>query len=178
MKSSDSPAPVDSRAYRVAHRVFLIGLALKGLNAFVELVVGGLLLAVPFDTVRAWVAAWVGWAEHFTPAGWSPRLDALLGAVAPAGVAFVAWYFLSHGVLKAFVIACLFWGKRWAYPLGIVIFVAFGVYQTWEYFRTGGVFYLALDVLDFALIVLTAMEWRHALHAAPAVDKASPLPPS
>ena len=74
----------------------------------------------------------------------------------------------------AFVIACLVARKLWAYPLGIVVFFGFGVYQTWEYFHGGAVFYLVLDVLDVALIALTVMEWKHALRMTPAaVDTAS-----
>jgi len=157
-------------AYRVGHRVFLIGLVLKGLNALLELVAGTMLLVVPLEVLRGWTAAWVGWLTSFAPPQWTPRLAAFVASMEPGAVAFVAWYFLSHGVLKAFVIGCLVKGKRWAYPLGIVVFVAFGVYQTWEYFRTGGVFYIVLDVLDLALIALTAMEWRHAVRTAPAVD--------
>jgi len=156
--------------YRVAHRVFLLGLLLKGLNAFVELVVGVVLLVVPLTTIRTWATAWVGWLATFVPPDWTPRLASFVESMAPGGVAFVAWYFLSHGVLKAFVIACLVRGKRWAYPFGIVVFMAFGIYQTWEYIRTGGVFYIVLDVLDLGLILLTAMEWRHAVHKASTVD--------
>jgi uncharacterized membrane protein len=89
-------------------------------------------------------------------------------------VTFVAWYFLSHAVLKGLVIACLLARKAWAYPLGIVVFVGFLGYQTWEYFRAGGVFYLLLDVLDLALIGLTAVEWRHALRVRAEEGSASP----
>jgi len=168
METADS-----TLAYRVAHRVFLLGLILKGLNALVELVVGSVLLVVPLELIRTWVTAWVGWLATFVPPDWTPRLASFVEHMAPGGVAFVAWYFLSHGLLKAFVIGCLVRGKRWAYPLGIVVFVAFGIYQTWEYIRTAGVFYIVLDFLDVGLIVLTAMEWRHATHKASSVDTVS-----
>ena len=158
----EHPTSSDTLTFRVTHKIFLVGLALKGLNAAFELVVGSLCLVVPFETLKAWVGGGSRWLEVFIPAGWATKLDGLVVSLSPAAVAFVAWYFLSHGVVKAFVIACLAWGQRWAYPLGIAVFVGFGVYQTWEYFRAGGAFYLVLDALDLALIVLTVLEWRHA----------------
>jgi uncharacterized membrane protein len=155
--------PADSRLYLVGHRVFLLGLLLKGINAFFELAIGTVLLAVPLHTVQQWTTAVLSWAQKLSPPGWASHYENAMNSVDASGVAFVAWYFLSHGVLKAFVIWCLVLKKLWAYPLGIVIFVGFGIYQTWEYFHSGGAFYLVLDVLDAALIGLTIMEWRHAL---------------
>jgi uncharacterized membrane protein len=150
-----------SAAYRLGHQAFVVGLVLKGLNAVAELIIGTALLLVPFSLMQSWATSAAGWAETLVP-GWSPRLDRLLESMAPSGVLFIAWYFLSHGVLKAFVIGCLAARRLWAYPLGIVVFVGFGVYQTWEWAHGGSSFYLALDVLDAALIALTALEWVHA----------------
>jgi len=110
----------------------------------------------------------------FFHGSWGSHLAKVLDSVTMETVIFVAWYFLSHGVLKAFVIGCLVARKLWAYPLGIVVFVGFGIYQTWEYFHGGAVFYLILDVLDAALIALTAVEWHHALRMnSGAVDNGS-----
>ena len=163
--------------YRVAHRVFLWGLILKGIKAGFELVIGALLLLIPFDTLHSWAATAVGWVVGVLPAGWTGRVTDSLAHLHQGTLAFVAWYFLSHGILKAVVIGCLLRGKRWAYPLGIVVFVGFGVYQTWEIFHGGGAFYWVLNVLDAALIGLTALEWIHASKAV-AVDKASTANPS
>jgi len=116
MDTSTAPATPDSTLYRVGHRVFVIGLILKGLNAAAELVGGALLLLLPFVTVQQIV--------HVIP------LNIFREGLTEKLVDFAAWYFLSHGALKGVVIACLMWGKTWAYPLGIVIFVGFGIYQT------------------------------------------------
>ena len=165
---------MDTVFYKVGHRVFQVGLVLKGINAFFELVFGSLLLVVPFETIRDWTAVAVGWGVSVLPEGWSGHLAGALEHLHQGMVVFVAWYFLSHGIVKAFVIGCLFKGKKWAYPLGIAVFVAFGVYQTWEIFHGGGAFYWFLNVLDAALIGLTAVEWVHASKADPAVDKPRP----
>ncbi len=169
-----SPQARSEALYRASHRVFILGLALKAINAVFELIIGGLLLVVPLETIRALTQSVVDWARSFLHESWDVHLAKVLDSVTLETVIFVAWYFVSHGVLKAFVIACLVARKLWAYPLGIVVFVGFGIYQTWEYFHGGAVFYLILDVLDAALIALTVMEWKHALRMnPPAVDTPS-----
>jgi uncharacterized membrane protein len=160
--------------YRAGHRIFLLGLALKAVNALFELIVGGLLLVLPLETIRVWTQAAVDGVRSLLHGAWDAHLASALDSVTMETVVFVAWYFVSHGVLKAFVIACLLARKLWAYPLGIVVFVGFGIYQTWEYFHGGAVFYLVLDVLDAALIGLTILEWKHALRTEPpSVDNGS-----
>ncbi|HTH12994.1 MAG TPA: DUF2127 domain-containing protein [Spirochaetia bacterium] len=160
--------------YRVSHDVFLVGLTLKGLSALSELVGGILLVVIPLETLRGWAMDLVGKVGSVLPLEWVGRSIQALERISPATVTFVAWYFLSHAVLKALVVACLLARKAWAYPLGIVVFVGFLGYQTWEYFRAGGVFYLLLDVLDLALIGLTAVEWRHALRVRAEEGSVSP----
>jgi uncharacterized membrane protein len=147
-------------------------LVLKGFNAAFELVVGGLLLILPPETIRAWTEAVTGFIRSVLHQAGHGHLAGMLETISMETMIFIAWYFISHGVVKAFVVVCLLARKMWAYPLGIVVFVGFGIYQTWEYFHGGGNFYMVLNVLDVALIGLTAMEWRHALRTGmPSVDK-------
>ena len=174
-----APNQASERLYQAGHRLFLLGLALKAINAAFELIVGTLLLVLPLETIRAWTQAAVDWVRSILHGAWEAHLVSALNSVTMATVIFIAWYFLSHGILKAFVIGCLMAKKFWAYPLGIVVFIGFGVYQTWEYFHGGAVFYLVLDVLDLALIGLTALEWRHAARSPiHSVDKGSLNPHS
>gem|GEM_PF-1619250 len=164
-----------SLAYRVTHRVFVLGLLLKGVNATLELAGGTLLLVLPFETLRSWATTAVGWVVGILPPGWTGHLTNSLAHLHQGTLSFVAWYFLSHGAVKAFVIGCLLRGKQWAYPLGIFVFLGFGIYQTWEIFHGGGAFFWVLNALDAGLIALTALEWVHAARSrTPAVNPAPP----
>ena len=161
MKSTEPPRSGRPGLYKVSHSAFLLGLALKGLNAVFELVIGVTLLSLPVATMQKWALGIVHSAAPFFSAGVLSHAAKSVEHVSSSTVAFAAWYFLSHAVLKALVIAALMARKTWAYPLGIAVFAGFLGYQTWEYLRVGGIFYIYLDILDLALIVLTALEWRH-----------------
>ena len=73
---------------------------------------------------------------------------------------FIAFYLLSHGIIKGFLIINLFKEKLWAYPLAMTVFSLFGVYQLFEFSRTHSLWLLALTVLDAAVIYLTLHEYR------------------
>ena len=73
---------------------------------------------------------------------------------------FASIYLLSHGLVKA-VLALLLWmNKIWAYPLAIVVFLAFCVYQVYRYTHTHAVVLLMLTVFDVAIVYLTWEEYR------------------
>jgi len=69
-------------------------------------------------------------------------------------------YLLIHGLVKVFLVVMLLRRRLWAYPTAIAVFTAFGVYQVYQYSYSRSLFLLALTVLDVAVIVLTAWEWR------------------
>ena len=74
---------------------------------------------------------------------------------------FLAFYLLSHGVIKGFLVLALFKEKLWSYPLAMVIFSLFGGYQIFEFTRTGSLWLLVLTVLDIFIIILTWHEYRY-----------------
>ena len=125
----------EGKVFSVLHKVFYLGLILKGLNALVELIGGSTLLFVSTATIQGWIN------QFFAPIlGKNPQsfighsaLD-FASRITPGGQAFVAWYFLSHGVIKLGIVLCLLRGWFWAYPAAIIVFVGFMGFQTWELF--------------------------------------------
>jgi uncharacterized membrane protein len=82
---------------------------------------------------------------------------------------FASLYLLSHGVTKIALVAALWMNKLWAYPLTMLIFGGFSVYQMYRYSHTHSVAMLVLTIFDVLLIYLTWVEWREqeALRARP-----------
>ena len=74
---------------------------------------------------------------------------------------FISLYLLSHGIVKLGLIIALWKEKRWAYPLAIVVFGGFIVYQIYKYAIQPSLVLLVLTDLDMAVIILTWLEWRH-----------------
>src|ERR1700732_1797087 len=106
--------------------LFCISVALKGLHAVLEIVGGIALLVVTLALIFRVI-------EFLTQDEISedPRdlvANYLLDAARHLSLGsqhFAAYYLLSHGVTKAFLVAALLKGKRWAYPLAVIVFGAF-----------------------------------------------------
>ena len=82
------------------------------------------------------------------------------GHLSMSGERFASAYLLAHGVLKIALVWALLRSKLWAYPVAIVVFAAFGVYQMYRYALSRSATMLALTVLDVFVIVLTWLEYR------------------
>lgn len=143
------------------HFAFEVSIILKGIHAFLE-VIGGItlffvsqqfLVEIIYritqeelsEDPRDFIASTIlQSAEHLT-----------LG-----GQHFAAFYLLSHGILKGFLVINLLKEKLWAFPLAIVIFSLFILYQLFRYSLTHSVWLLVLTVLDVVVIWLTWKEYQ------------------
>lgn len=71
-----------------------------------------------------------------------------------------AIYLLSHGLIK-FITLFLLWRKiLWSYPLSILIFIGFIIYQMIEYAHTQSIFMILVTLVDLIMIILTILEYR------------------
>jgi uncharacterized membrane protein len=73
---------------------------------------------------------------------------------------FMALYLLGHGVVKICVVAALLRNRLWAYPVAIVVFAGFIVYQVYRFTLTRGMGLVALSVFDLMVIALIWLEYR------------------
>jgi len=69
-------------------------------------------------------------------------------------------FLLSHGLVKIAIVAALWLDQLWAYPLGIFVFSAFGVYQVYRWMHTHSWFLAVITVFDVAVVYLTWAEYR------------------
>lgn len=74
---------------------------------------------------------------------------------------FLAFYLLSHGIIKFFLVVGLLRKKLWAYPTSIAVFSLFAFYQIFRYFHTLSIGLLLLTILDLIIIFLTIHEYRY-----------------
>lgn len=73
---------------------------------------------------------------------------------------FTAFYLLSHGVLKLWLILGLARKKIWYYPLAMIIFGLFITYQMYRFSFTRSPLLLLITVLDLVVIWLTWREYK------------------
>ncbi|MDE2465678.1 MAG: DUF2127 domain-containing protein, partial [Alphaproteobacteria bacterium] len=82
---------------------------------------------------------------------------------------FYAFYLLSHGVVKLFLMAELLRNRLWAYPASLVMMVLFIVYQLYRYSQSGGTGLIVLTGFDLFVIVLIWHEYRQVRRLRPDV---------
>lgn len=73
---------------------------------------------------------------------------------------FMAIYLLGHGVVKIFVVVALLRNRLWAYPIALIVFGGFVVYQIYRFTLTGGAGLIALSVIDLVVIWFIWLEYR------------------
>jgi len=143
------------------HVAFEVGVILKGLNGFLELTGGALLLAFPPSAIEKFIVGLTSNELSKDPHDViATHLRQAAHSLSASDQLFAAIYLLSHGVIKALLVYALLRGKLWAYPWAIGVFTAFGVYQMYRYFISPSGWLIALTVLDVIVILLTWFEWR------------------
>ncbi len=73
---------------------------------------------------------------------------------------FYAFYLLSHGVVKLFLVAGLIRSKLWSYPASLVVMSLFIIYQLYRFSYTHGIGLILLTVFDLIVIGLVWHEYR------------------
>jgi uncharacterized membrane protein len=146
---------------RRSHEAFEVSIWLKGAHALIECV-GGLILAfVSAQSITTLVdrltqdeliedrhdiiaTSLLHWAQSF-----SVQTEH-----------FYAFYLLSHGVVKLFLVAGLIRSKLWAYPASLVVMSMFIIYQLYRFSYTHGIGLILLTVFDLIVIGLVWHEYR------------------
>jgi uncharacterized membrane protein len=72
---------------------------------------------------------------------------------------FLGGYLLIHGVVKIFLLICLYKKKLWAYPVSIIIFSIIIFYETYLFYFSHSLWTLAFILFDILLVLLTWHEY-------------------
>lgn len=150
---------------RIIHDFFLFTIILKGINGVWEIALGLAFLVFGRQTL-----SWAAMAVHQVFAGSSGRLaGAYLQRqaenVSPGTQYFLAVYFLFYGLVNFFLVAALFRRKHWAYPVAIVFFSLFIVYQFWRvYLHHSGLLFW-VTVFDIFLVWPIYLEYKNVKKA-------------
>ncbi|MFC4652969.1 DUF2127 domain-containing protein [Lactococcus nasutitermitis] len=73
----------------------------------------------------------------------------------------LAVYLLSHGVIKLVTLALLWRKVLWAYPLSLLVFLGFIIYQINEYTQTHSIFMIFVTLVDLIMMILTILEYKN-----------------
>lgn len=143
------------------HLVFDVTLWLKGVFAFSEILSGLAAYFVPKEFLIDLVY-WVT-TDEFGETKHDLVSNLLLQGVEHLSVGaktFAAIYLLAHGVVKLWLIVGLLRQKLWYYPISLIVFTLFIVYQLYRYCFTQSIWLLFITAVDIVVIVLTWHEYR------------------
>ena len=144
------------------HLAFEISLWLKGLFALGEIIGGVVVLFVTRSVLLKTVAVLT--QEELTEDPHDLIVNYLLHTAQNLSISaqvFVAFYLLSHGGIKLWLIIGLLREKLWYYPTGIVVFTLFIVYQLYRFSFTHSVWLMLITAVDLVVIALTWNEYKH-----------------
>lgn len=141
--------------------LFRTSVLLKGLDALLEIVSGiALWIVSPSFIVRLTAILTqdeIAEDPYDLVANYLRHAAARLSV---SGERFMAIYLLSHGVVKMFAVVGLLKNQLWGYPVSIVVFGGFIVYQVYRFTLAGGIGLIALTVFDVVVIWLIWLEYR------------------
>ena len=146
---------------KLLDRTFHAGITLKGLGGLTEIIGGILLWYVPPASMSNFVQLIFLQELSLHPNHYlSSHLREATERMARADPTFASFYLVSHGVIKAVLVVCLWLNMLWAFPVTIGVFSAFCVYQMHRYMHTHSILLILITVFDIFLIYLT---WREYL---------------
>jgi uncharacterized membrane protein len=148
---------------RHIHQIFEISVLLKGAHALVECISGLALAFVSTTAISSLVNALTQDELIEDPHDYvAAHLLSLAQNFTVSTQRFYAFYLLSHGVIKVFLVIGLLRTKLWAYPVSLVVLGLFIVYQLYRFSYTHGLGLIVLTVFDVIVIGLIWHEYRLA----------------
>ena len=146
---------------RRIHRIFRASVLLKGLHATLECVGGIAIGLIGTDTVSRLVNVLTQEELVEDPKDFlATHLLAWAQGFSVETKHFYAFYLLSHGVVKLFLVAGLLRNKLWAYPVSLVVLGLFIVYQLYRFSYTHDAGLIVLSVFDIVVMWLIWHEYR------------------
>jgi len=146
---------------KITHILFEIGIFLKGLNGFLQIIGGFLLIFLKPSTFNKIVVLLT--QNELSEDSQDLVANFLLKTAHQLSVnsqIFGVIFLLTHGLVKIFLVVSLRQRKLWAYPMAIVFFLAFIFYQLYRFTLSHSPWMIILTVLDIFVVVLTWLEYR------------------
>lgn len=149
-----------ARGGRAMHRWFDVGVLFKGAEGLLEIIAGAWLA---FDPQVLHMVVFRLTAKELLHDP-DDRIAGLLRHFAEelgsGRQTFAVVYLMAHGVVKVVLAEGLLRNRRWAYPFGIVVLLAFAAYQLYRFTHTHGLALPVLSAIDVAIAWLVWREWR------------------
>jgi len=144
------------------HRLFEIGVTLKGLHAVVELILGAVILtANPMAVSNLFVRLALEQQSQGSSALIVNFLLHLARVVEHGGQHFAGIYLVVAGLINMTLVIGLLTGALWSYPAALGALAVFMAYQLFRYAHTHSVVLIVLFAFDAVVWYLIWQEYRY-----------------
>ena len=145
----------------IVHNLFEIVVLMKGVSGILEMILGGVFIFSSRDLIYKVINFFSG-----------QKFIGLLGRLTSdyfirhtnnfsfSSQKFIAIYFLFYGIVNIFLVISLLRGKLWAYPVAIVFYILFMLYQAYRLVFHHTSLLIFLIIWDSALVILTYLEYQ------------------
>ena len=145
----------------ILHNLFMMGIAIKVVNGFLELISGIILMMVRTDKI---INAMQMIFQHEL---FQDPTDLIANYVIQAAqhlsidtISFIAIYLTLHGVIKIGLVAGLWFKRTWAYPLAGIILGLVISYQIFRIYNTHSVILSIFTLVDISILILLKFEYK------------------
>jgi uncharacterized membrane protein len=152
------------------HRLFRLGVLIKGVDGLLETIGGAVFLCVGRATLRHLVRTLTRQELLEDPDDWlANSLRHAFAHLSVSGKLFGGIYLLVHGAVKIFLVVCLLRGRLWAFPVAMAVLLAFVGYQVYRISTHFSWLLVGLTILDVGILLLIRHEygclnrWRNQL---------------
>ena len=148
----------------IVHYLFLSAVTVKAFNGVVE-VLSGLFLLLFGRQVEYEVYALTNYEFTERHSDYiSKHLITLARDLSVSSDHFVAFYLLFHGIMNFVLVVAIYKKKIWAYPMAVVLFSVFLIYQIIRVSHNHSIALGVMSVIDLLMIVLTWFEYKRIIN--------------
>jgi uncharacterized membrane protein len=143
----------------MTERLFRVAVVLKGIDGGVQLIVGVLLLVIPTSVITDVAHVIITRDLLGPPDGWwAVHLQTAAEHFGDVR-GFAVLYLLLHGLIKVCLVFALLRKVRPLYPVAVVVFAVFIVYELVRAAHTHSIALVVFAALDVVVVVLVVREY-------------------
>lgn len=144
-----------------SHRLFIVMIVIKGLEWITQLMIW--IIALFITRVSLYSLIWWYLQEELIEDQHAIVSRFLLDSLQWLTIStqhFIAFYFISHGIIKFFIGYNILKKRYWTYPFALIVFSFFTFYQVYLYFQSWSLWMIGLIAIDIVVSILTYIEYQ------------------
>lgn len=145
-----------------SHRFFIVMIIIKGLEWITQLFIWIIALFITRESLLSFI--WWYLQEELIEDQHAMISQFFLDSLQWLTLStqyFIAFYFISHGIIKFFIGYNILKKRYWVYPFALIVFSFFTFYQIYLYIQSWSLWMIGLIAIDIVVAILTYIEYQN-----------------